>query len=134
MTMNTRLIVGASRLVLAASIPLVLSACSAFSTTTDSIAAGFGSTTDGSRSTTPDGKSAKGERPEAFVRHRFEAIRFEAARGEGENIDTLAVLLGERDRAAFGHWMKRNYATLFSDLRQPVDLLTRIEQSRGQNG
>jgi hypothetical protein len=131
--MNTRLIVGAARVVLAASVPLVLTACSAFSTTTDGIAAGFGSTTDGSRSTTPDSKSARGERPEAFVRHRFEAIRFEAARGEGENIDTLAVLLGERDRAGFGQWMKRNYATLFADLRQPVDLLTRIEQRRGQS-
>jgi hypothetical protein len=131
--MNTRLIAGAARLVLAASIPLVLSACSAFSTTTDGIAAGFGSTTDATGSTTPDSKSARGEQSEAFVRHRFEAIRFEAARGEGENIDALAVLLGEHDRAAFGQWMKRNYATLFADLRQPVDLLARIEQGRGQS-
>mgnify|MGYP005845455693 CR=1 FL=1 len=131
--MYTRLMTGAARMILAASVPLVLSACSALSTTTDGIAAGFGSTTDATGSTTPDGKSAAGARPEAFVRHRFEAIRFEAARGEGENIETLAMLLGERDRAGFGQWMKRHYATLFADLRQPVDLLTRIERGRGHS-
>lgn len=132
--MNTRLMTGAARLVLAASVALVLCACSALSTTTDGVAAGFGSTTDATGSTTPDGKSAAGARPEAFVRQRFEAIRFEAARGQGENLEALAALLGERDRAGFGQWMKRNYATLFADLRQPVDLLPRLERARSPHG
>lgn len=129
--MNARLIVGAARVLLVTGVALGLSACSAFTTTTDGVSAGFGSTTDATGSTTPDSKSARGERPEAFVRHRFEAIRFEAARGQGENLDALAALLGEHDRAAFGQWMKRNYATLFADLRQPLDLLARIERGRG---
>ncbi len=132
--MNTRLIVGAAGLILAAGVLLGLSACSAITTTTDGISAGFGSTTDASASTMPDSRSATGTRPEAFVRERLEAIRFEAARGEGENLDALAALLGERDRTAFGQWMKRNYATLFADLRQPGDLLARIERGRGHSG
>lgn len=132
--MNARLILGAMRVILAMGVALGLSACSAFTTTTEGVSAGLGSTTDATGSTTPDSKGARGERTEAFVRQRFEAIRFEAARGEGENLDALAALLGERDRAAFGQWMKRNYATLFADLRQPVDLLARIERGRSHSG
>jgi hypothetical protein len=132
--MNSRLIANAARVALAVGAALSLSACSMFSTTTDGIAAGFGSTTDATGSTTPDSKDARADRPEAFVRHRLEAIRFEAARGAGENLDSLAVLLGERDRAGFGQWMKRNYSELFTDLQQPVDLLARIEQRRGERG
>jgi hypothetical protein len=131
--MNSRLIANTLRVALAAGAALSLSACSMLTTTTDGIAAGFGSTTDGSRSTTPDGKSARGAQAEVFVRERFEAIRFEAARGQGENIESLAALLGERDRAAFGQWMKHNYAVLFTDLGEPTDLLARIEQRRGRS-
>jgi len=46
------------------------------------------------------------------------ALRREAATGEGENIDSLAALLGESDSDAFGQWMQAHYADLYG---QDVD-------------
>ncbi len=132
--MENNVLVRTAGPILALAVLVALGGCSLFTSTTDGIAAGFGSTTDASGSTTPDSKSARGVQAEAFVRERFEAIRFEAARGGGENIDALAMLLGESDRAQFGRWMKQNYAGLFRDLEQPVELLVRIEARRARSG
>jgi hypothetical protein len=123
-----------ARLVIAVSLPALLAACAAFMTTTDGVSAGFGSTTDATGSTTPDSKSAEAKRSEALVRYRFESIRFEAARGGGENLDALAALLGEPDRVGFARWIQRNYQPLFTDLREPVELLGRIEAQRDRRG
>ena len=79
-------------------------------------------------SSTPDSKKS------AFVNDRFEAIRFESAKGEGENVEALAALLGEQDRKAFAGWMKTNYQPLFTELKKPDDLLVRIQQRRGISG
>jgi hypothetical protein len=89
---------GLARLILAALIGTSAAGCSALTTTTDGIAAGFGSTTDATGSTTPDDKkSTRAERTERFVLHRFESIRFEAARGaialaqkRGQGVEILA--------------------------------------------
>lgn len=77
-------------------------------------------------STTPDGDSA------SFVETRFASIRAEAARGEGEHLDSLAKLLGEADRTAFARFMKERYSDLFTGLQQPRELLTRIDHYRGR--
>jgi hypothetical protein len=77
-------------------------------------------------STTPDDKSA------AFVETRFASIRSEAARGEGEHLDSLATLLGETDRTDFARFMKERYGDLFIGLQQPRDLLSRISRYRGE--
>ena len=94
-------------------------------TTSDTI----GSTTNGVSkvvsSTSPDSMKS------AFVNDRFEAIRFESAKGEGENVESLATLLGEQDRKGFAVWMKTNYQPLFTELKKPDDLLLRIQQRRG---
>jgi predicted small secreted protein len=70
----------------------------------------------------------------AFVNDRFKAIRAEAAKGQGENVEALAAMLGERDRQEFARWMQANYAPLFTDLKTPDELLARIENRRGDRG
>ena len=68
----------------------------------------------------------------AFVESRFDAIRYDAARGYGENLDTLATLLGEPDRAEFARWMKAHFGDLFVGLDTPSELLVRIEAQRSR--
>lgn len=53
------------------------------------------------------------------------ALRREAATGEGENLDSLAALLGEQDPAAFGQWMQAHYAELYGDKMQAQPNLAR---------
>jgi hypothetical protein len=107
-----------------------LGGCTFIATTTNGITNSVESVSDATSSTTDkiSGKDA------AFVETRFAAIRSDAARGYGENLDSLAVLLGEQDRAEFAGWMKQNYAMLFSDLSAPRELLARIESHLGRDG
>lgn len=109
-------------------LPLAVTGCSAFTTTTDGVTSAFNSVTDTISSTT--GSKSAG----AFVGTRFAAIRFEAAKGEGEHLDSLAQLLGESDRPAFARFMKDNYARLFEGLSEPQELVSRIELYRGARG
>jgi hypothetical protein len=106
-------------------LPLAVTGCSMFTTTTDTTTSAVNSVTDAISSTTGDSKKAG-----AFVDTRFAAIRFEAAKGEGEHLDSLAALLGEQDRAGFARFMQDNYAQLFTNLDTPQELLVRIEQRR----
>lgn len=62
-----------------------------------------------------------------FIDERYDQIRKDAAVGGGENIDALAQLMGRKDTKALSSWMKANYDTLFSDLKQPQDLIARLE-------
>ena len=89
-------------------IAALLSACG---TTTDLVESVTNSITNVTESTTPSDKNKS-----AFIKDRFDAIRFEAAKGEGENIDTLAAMLGETNRQEFARWMQNHYASLFGDL------------------
>ncbi|MCK4833387.1 MAG: DUF3015 family protein [Gammaproteobacteria bacterium] len=61
-----------------------------------------------------------------FVDVRLASIQKEAAQGEGENLEALADLMGQRDRQAFSSWMHTNYDELFSNLDKPSQLLSRI--------
>lgn len=113
---------------------IAVSGCSTFTSTTDGVAVTVEGITDTTSSTTDlvtpdsDGKAA------AFVSARFEILRYEAARGSGENLVTLAALLGEPDPAHFALWMKNNYDDLFAGLAHPRELLARIEYQRGRLG
>jgi hypothetical protein len=104
----------------------LLAGCSMFSTTTNSITSAANSFSDAISST-----SGSDSKKSSFVDTRFAAIRAEAARGEGEHLDSLAVLLGVSDRREFARWMHGNYARLFTDLKDPQELLARIERYRG---
>jgi hypothetical protein len=87
-------------------------------TATDTVSGVLSSTTPGSDTT-------------AFVTDRFKAIRAESARGQGENVEALATMLGEPDRKEFARWMQANYKPLFTDLKKPDDLVARIKTQRG---
>lgn len=105
---------------------LLLGACSVINTVGEGLSSTVEGITNVTSSTTSDDKSA------SFIEDRFASIRAEAARGEGENLDSLAKLLGETDRADFARFMKARYADLFTDLEQPRDLLSRIDRYRGR--
>ena len=62
-----------------------------------------------------------------FIDKRFDAIRKDAAKGGGENIDALAQLMGEKDSQQLARWMQNNYDQLFSDIRQPRQLIAKME-------
>ncbi len=70
-----------------------------------------------------------------FIDKRYDAIRNDAARGQGENIDALSQLMGEQDSASFAIWMQKNYEQLFSHNEKPADLITKLElYSSGTKG
>ena len=62
-----------------------------------------------------------------FVNKRYVAIRHDAANGSGENLDALAQLLGESDKSAFAIKMKSNFDTIFMNIDQPSEIISRIE-------
>ena len=62
-----------------------------------------------------------------FVDIRLATIQKEAAHGQGENLDALAKLMGKSDKRAFSSWMRSNYHELFADLKEPSQLISRIE-------
>ncbi|MCK5003302.1 MAG: DUF3015 family protein [Gammaproteobacteria bacterium] len=62
-----------------------------------------------------------------FVDVRIASIKKEAAAGEGENLEALAQLMGKQDKQAFSGWMQVNYDALFNNLKQPKELISRIE-------
>ena len=63
-----------------------------------------------------------------FIDKRYDAIRKDAARGQGENIEALSQLMGEQDAASFAVWMQKNYEHLFGNNQKPADLITKLEQ------
>ncbi len=67
-----------------------------------------------------------------FVDTRIAAIQQEAANGQGENLDTLAYMLGKQNKAAFGGWMQAHYNELFTGLNQPTELLSRIKAEQAK--
>jgi len=63
-----------------------------------------------------------------FVDVRIASIKKEAAKGEGENLDALADLMGKQDKEAFSGWMLVHYDELFNNLGEPEELISRIKQ------
>lgn len=64
-----------------------------------------------------------------FVDKRYLAIRSEAARGEGENLEALAQLLGHTDSRVFSQNLKANFEQIFSQVTDPQQIIARIEAS-----
>jgi len=62
-----------------------------------------------------------------FVSKRFVAIRNEAAKGSGENLNALAELMGKRDSHAFAKNIKTNFDDIFGNLQSPTDIIAKIE-------
>jgi len=62
-----------------------------------------------------------------FVNKRYVAIRHDAANGGGENLDALAQLMGEKDKQVFAKKMQNNFDRVFKDIKEPVEILARIE-------
>jgi len=65
-----------------------------------------------------------------FIELRMTSLQKEAAAGHGENLDALAELVGSDDKSDFATMMQVNYEQLFTDLDQPAQLLSRIEEIR----
>ncbi len=63
-----------------------------------------------------------------FINTRYAAIRQDAARGQGENLEALAQLLGEKDSGQLAGWMQSNYQQLFSQGQTSADLMAKLEQ------
>lgn len=121
-----------AKLLLIASVLPLAAGCSLITSTNDAIVDSFHATTNSSSSTSHSfgDQSKSNTRAVAFVQSQLPSIREDAARGQGEDLDTLAYLLGENDPQAFAKWMQGHYQVLFTDLKQPKDLLTRINTYR----
>jgi hypothetical protein len=63
-----------------------------------------------------------------FIDTRYSAIQQDAARGEGENIEALAQLLGAGDSKHLAGWMQAHYGELFSAGQTATDLVVRLDQ------
>ena len=98
-----------------------LSACSAITEVTSSTS----STTD---AVTPDITLNN------FIDKRYYAIRKDAAKGGGENIDALAQLMGKQDSQQLASWMQANYSEIFADNSQPQELVAKIEHGLTPKG
>lgn len=111
-----------------------LSGCGVVTSTTDAIADSTHQATNTTSSTSHSFDAADyNHRAQRFVKTDIDAIREQAARGYGDELDTLATLLHEPNQAEFSRWMQRHYATLFSRLNRPTDLLQRIRRLRAQS-
>lgn len=62
-----------------------------------------------------------------FVTRRYVAIRNEAAKGSGENLNALAQLMGKKDSNEFAKNIKTNFDDIFSDVKTPIDIIAKIE-------
>ena len=69
-----------------------------------------------------------------FVNKRYLAIRSEAARGEGENLEALAQLMGHTDSQLFSQALKENFEQIFSQVTDPQEIIARIEASTLHKG
>lgn len=114
----------------------MLGGCSLLSSTTDTAAHisdafvdSVAATTDGTTGLSKSGES-KLARATAFVKSQIVFLRRDAAAGEGENLDTLASLMGEQDKQAFGRWMQAHYQNLFGVQRSPEGLVNYIATQR----
>ena len=63
-----------------------------------------------------------------FIEKRYHAIRKDAAAGNGENIEALAQIIGEKDSKALASWMQLNYDQLFTGVTDKTALQAKLEQ------
>ncbi len=103
-----------TRVLIVTSIVINLSACAVFTEVSSS-------TSSTSDAVTPDVTLNE------FVNKRYVAIRHDAAKGGGENLDALAQLLGKNDKDAFANQMQNNFDVIFKNIKQPSEIIARIE-------
>ncbi len=103
-----------TRVLIIPAIIVNLSACAAFTEFSSS-------TSSTSDAVTPDVTLNE------FVNKRYIAIRQDAANGGGENLDVLAQLLGEKDKATFAKNMQKNFDSVFKGINKPSQIIGRIE-------
>lgn len=68
---------------------------------------------------------------ESFINNNLDTLAVDAARGEGETLDTLAAMWGmdEQDKARFAQTTKENYASIFaSDSTTATEVLENLNQ------
>lgn len=106
---------------------VTLGGCGMVTSTTDATVDTTHATTN---STSHSYNWADNHRATRFVNTDIDAIREQAARGYGDELDTLATLLHDPHQAEFSLWMQRHYTVLFSGLKRPADLLERIHRLR----
>jgi len=63
-----------------------------------------------------------------FINTRYSAIQQDAARGQGENIEALAQLMGRKDSKQLAVWMQSNYDSLFMQGQTSAELTAKLEQ------
>lgn len=66
-----------------------------------------------------------------FVGSQMAMIKREAARGEGENLETLAYMMHADDTQAFENRVQANYQQLFASEADADQWLTRLYQTVG---
>jgi len=62
-----------------------------------------------------------------FVSKRYVAIRNEAAKGAGENLNALAQLMGKKDSRVFAKNIQINFDKIFGNVKTPTDIIAKIE-------
>lgn len=124
---STRQISGLVAIITAAA---MMSGCALITAATDATVDGFHATTNATSSSSHSFNTEARSQAVQFVRSDIDAIRTDAARGHGEEIDALTDLLHEPNADEFGRWMQVHYAQLFDGLDQPEQLLTRIDKYR----
>lgn len=68
---------------------------------------------------------------ETFINNNLDSLAMDAARGEGETLDTLAAMWGvnEQDKAKFAQTTKDNYSSIFaSDSTTATEVLENLNQ------
>ena len=65
-------------------------------------------------------------RAREFADTRAVALRRDAARGHGEDLDTFAALMGADHEQRFGAWMQTHYAELYESTPDNADVVDRV--------
>ena len=66
-----------------------------------------------------------------FVASQYAMLKSEAARGQGEDLDTLAYMMDAQDKQAFSQTVQAHYASLFSGEQNADAFLSRLYQTVG---
>lgn len=66
-----------------------------------------------------------------FVASQYAMLKREAARGQGEDLDTLAYMMDAKNTQAFNAQLQSHYASLFSGQQNADAFLSRLYQTVG---
>lgn len=108
---------------------VTLSACSTISTETTEIPFDIASTS-GDIASTASGSTGGDDSSSVAARAYLESdlawIKRDAANGQGEHLDALAVLVGAANDPSFGSWMKQHYGEIFLENSSADSVYTTI--------